>query len=85
MVTRGLPLVIDVPCVVGGGAVFDRMMRTANEIAAELGGEVVDDNRAPFGAEAAAIIRGQIEQFQARMEEFGIPAGGPLAQRLFAL
>ncbi len=85
LVTRGLTLVIDVPRVAGGGPVFDRMMRTANEIAAELGGEVVDDNRAPFGAEAAAIIRGQIEQFQARMEEFGLPAGGPLAQRLFAL
>ena len=69
----------------GGSAAFDRMMRTANDIAAELGGDVVDDNRAPFGAEAAVIIRGQIEQFQARMDEVGMPAGGPLAQRLFAL
>ncbi len=85
MVTRGLTLVIDVPRVAGGSAAFDRMMRTANDIAAELGGDVVDDNRASFGTEAAAIIRGQIEQFQARMEEVGMPAGGPLAQRLFAL
>jgi hypothetical protein len=85
MVTRGLTLVIDVPRVAAGGAAFDRMMRTANEVAAELGGDVVDDNRAPFGAEAAAIIRAQIEQFQARMDEVGMPAGGPLAQRLFAL
>ena len=85
MVTRGLTLVIDVPRVGAGGAAFDRMIRTANDIAAELGGDVVDDNRAPFGAEAAAIIRGQIEQFQGRMDEVGMPAGGPLAQRLFAL
>ncbi|HAF56447.1 MAG TPA: ZipA [Thauera sp.] len=85
MVTRGLTLVIDVPRVARGGAAFDRMMRTANELAAGLGGDVVDDNRAPFGAEAAAIIRAQIEQFQARMDEVGMPAGGPLAQRLFAL
>ncbi|MDI3513480.1 MAG: hypothetical protein PWP40_709 [Rhodocyclaceae bacterium] len=85
LVSRGLTLVIDVPRVAGGGAAFDRMMRTAGELAAELGGDVVDDNRAPFGAEAAAVIRGQIEQFQARMDEAGIPAGGPLAQRLFAL
>ena len=85
MVTRGLTLVIDVPRVAGGSAAFDRMMRTANDLAAELGGDVVDDNRASFGTEAAAIIRGQIEQFQARMDEAGIPAGGPLAQRLFAL
>ena len=85
MVTRGLTLVIDVPRVAGGSAAFDRMMRTANDLAAELGGDVVDDNRAPFGTEAAVIIRGQIEQFQARMDEVGMPAGGPLAQRLFAL
>ena len=85
MVTRGLTLVIDVPRVAGGSAAFDRMTRTANDIAAELGGDVVDDNRASFGTEAAAIIRGQIEQFQARMDEVGMPAGGPLAQRLFAL
>ncbi|MFP5401139.1 MAG: cell division protein ZipA C-terminal FtsZ-binding domain-containing protein, partial [Gammaproteobacteria bacterium] len=84
-VSRGLTLVIDVPRVAGGGAAFERMMHTAGELAGELGGDVVDDNRAPFGAEAAAIIRGQIEQFQARMDEAGIPAGGPLAQRLFAL
>ncbi len=85
LVTRGLTLVIDVPCVARGGAAFDRLMQTATEFARELGGEVVDDNRAPFGAEAAAIIRGQIEQFQARMAEHDMPAGGPLAQRLFSL
>lgn len=43
-----------------GGAAFDRMMKMATTLAGELGGDVVDDNRAPFGAEAAAIIRGQI-------------------------
>jgi len=85
LVTRGLTLVIDVPRVGRGGAAFDRLMQTAAELARELGGEVVDDNRAPFGAEAAAMIRSQIEQFQARMAEHGIPAGGSLAQRLFSL
>lgn len=84
LVSRGITLVIDVPRVANGGEVFVRMMRTADELARALDGEVVDDNRAPFGAEAAALIRAQIEQFQARMAESGIPAGGPLAQRLFS-
>ena len=57
----------------------------AGELAGELGGDVVDDNRAPFGAEAAAIIRGQIGQFQSRMADHDIPAGSPLALRLFSL
>lgn len=84
LVTQGVTLVIDVPRVADGGRVFARMMQTAAELARALDGEVVDDNRAPFGAEAAALIGAQIEQFQARMTESGIPAGGPLAKRLFS-
>ena len=85
LVTRGLTLVIDVPRVANGGAAFDRMMKMATTLAGELGGDVVDDNRAPFGAEAAAIIRGQIGQFQSRMADHDIPAGSPLALRLVSV
>ncbi|ENO90282.1 cell division protein ZipA C-terminal FtsZ-binding domain-containing protein [Thauera linaloolentis] len=83
--TRGVTLVIDVPCVRDGVAAFDRMMEIANGFARQFGGTVVDDNRAPFGTEAAELIRSQIRQFQDRMAESAIPAGGPLARRLFAL
>jgi hypothetical protein len=72
LVTRGLTLVIDVPRVSNGGAAFDRMMKMATTLAGELGGDVVDDNRAPFGAEAATIIRNQIGQFQSRMADHDI-------------
>jgi len=85
LVTGGVTLVIDVPCVRDGVAAFDRMMSIANDFASQLGGVVVDDNRSPFGADAADMIRSQIRQFQDRMSEHGIPAGGPLARRLFAL
>lgn len=85
LVTRGLTLVIDVPRVANGGAAFDRMMKMATTLAGELGGDVVDDNRAPFGAEAAGIIRNQIGQFQSRMADHDIPAGSPLALRLFSV
>ncbi|MDD2875230.1 MAG: cell division protein ZipA C-terminal FtsZ-binding domain-containing protein [Azoarcus sp.] len=82
--TNGVTLVIDVPRVANGAVVFERMMQFAARLGNTLNGVVVDDNRAPFGPEAAALIRAQIEQFQQHMAEQGIPAGGPLARRLFS-
>ncbi len=85
LVTRGLTFVIDVPHVADGVTAFDRLMRTASDLAERLEGSVVDDNRTPFGADAAALIRAQVEQFQQRMAERGISAGGLLARRLFSV
>lgn len=84
LATNGLTLVIDVPRVPNGVFAFERMMRQAIQMADALQGTVVDDNRAPFGAEAAALIRNQIQQFQAQMASGDVPAGGPLALRLFS-
>lgn len=83
--TNGITLVIDVPRVANGAACFERMMQLANHLADALQGVVVDDKRSPFGAEAASMIRSQIGQFQERMASHDIPAGGPLARRLFAV
>ena len=82
--TNGVTLVIDVPRVANGGVVFERMMQFAGHLGNTLGGVVVDDNRAPFGPEASALIRTQIQQFQEHMAEQRIPAGGSLARRLFS-
>lgn len=82
--TKGITLVIDVPLVADGVVVFDRMMRQANQMAHSLEGKVVDDNRASFGPESVAVIRSQIQHFQAQMDEAGVPAGGSLALRLFS-
>ena len=82
--TNGLTLVIDVPRVANGVAAFDRMMQQAVHLADALHGSVVDDNRAPFGPDAAALIRTQIQQFQAEMANQDVPAGSPLAMRLFS-
>ncbi|NMG44173.1 ZipA [Aromatoleum toluvorans] len=84
MSTSGLTLVIDVPRVPNGVFAFERMMRQAMQMADALQGTVVDDNRAPFGSEAAAMIRGQIQQFQMQMASGDLPAGGSVAQRLFS-
>lgn len=82
--TRAVTLVIDVPLVRDGTAAFDRMMSCAERFASEFNAAVVDDNHALFGADAAALIREQIRQFQDRMSEHGIPAGSALATRLFS-
>lgn len=82
--TGGVTLVIDVPCVANGAAVFERMMRFARHLAGALNGVVVDDNKAVFGDEAVGLIRVQILQFQEHMASQQIPAGGELARRLFS-
>lgn len=84
LATSGLTLVIDVPRVANGVQAFDRMMRHAAQMADALQGVVVDDNRAPLGADAAAVIRAQVAQFQARMAEGNLPAGSAVALRLFS-
>ena len=82
--THGMTFIVDVPLVANGASVFDSMMRIAEVMAESLDGEIVDDNRAPFGPEEAAVIRRQIQRIHAQMEEGGIPPGSKLAARLFS-
>jgi hypothetical protein len=44
----------------------------------------VDDNRVPVTPQGLEQIRNQLRTIYAAMEAAGIPAGGPLALRLFA-
>jgi hypothetical protein len=84
LVTRGVTLSLDVPNVPQGPAVFDAMVAGARHLAQELGGELVDAQRAPLTDEMIAAIRAKIEEIQARMAEQGIVAGSVRAQRLFS-
>ena len=82
--TRGITFLLDVPRTASGAQAFQRMLLSARQLAESMGGDVVDDNRAPFGETEAHVIRGQIEQFQERMQSRGLTPGSELAQRLFA-
>jgi len=82
--TKGLTLLLDVPRAAAGGDVLDRMIGIANEFAATLGGQLVDDNRAVLTETGLAAIREQVRTIQAAMEARGIPAGSPRALRLFS-
>jgi hypothetical protein len=44
---------------------------------------LVDDNRKPIGQAALEAIGQQLERIHRTMQARGIPAGGPLALRLF--
>ena len=60
------------------------MVRMAQTLAEKLGGQLVDDNRKPLTDPGLASIRRTLEKIVHDMEAHGIPAGSPLARRLFA-
>jgi FtsZ-interacting cell division protein ZipA len=82
--TSGLTLLLDVPRVADGLAVFDRMVALGQTLARELGGKLVDDNIQPLSDTGIARIRAQLERIYALMDARGIPSGSALARRLFA-
>jgi hypothetical protein len=49
-----------------------------------LSAAIVDDNRQPLDDAALGKIRAQLQALYASMENQGIPAGSPLALRLFS-
>jgi hypothetical protein len=82
--TRGITALFDVPRVPPSGASFRRYVDFAHQLEQSLGGVLVDDNHKPIGQAALEAISQQLEHIHRRMEEQGIPAGSPLALRLFS-
>jgi hypothetical protein len=82
--TRGITLLLDVPRVANGIAVLDRMLDVARQLAARLGGTLVDDNRAPFSDAGIERVKEQVHSIHAAMEQRDMPAGGSRASRLFS-
>lgn len=81
--THGVTLLFDLPRVADGLAAFDRMAALVQQVAEQLGGELVDDNIRPLTQAGIDKIRAQIAQIYARMDARGIPAGSERALRLF--
>ncbi len=84
MSTHGLAFTLDVACVTHGDRVFAQMLDLARRMADVLGGVLVDDNRRPLTEAMLEPFRRQIAQYQSQLAARGIPAGGPLALRLFS-
>ena len=84
MSTHGVTFLLDVPRVSHGDRVFNQMVDLARRFAEVLRGALVDDNHRPLSESALEPIRRQVAQYQASMAAQGLPAGGPLARRLFS-
>jgi len=84
LAAKGLTLLFDVARAPGGIATFDRYVEFTRALAEALSAGIVDDNRQPLDEAALGKIRKQLQALYASMEQQGIPAGGPLALRLFA-
>jgi len=82
--TRGVTALFDVPRVGASPAAFRRFIDFAHQLEQALGGVLVDDNRKPIGQAALEAIGQQLEGIHGTMAARGIPAGGPLALRLFS-
>ena len=80
----GLTFALDLPQVTEAPVVLAEMVRVAETFAATLGGQLVDDNRKPLTEAGLASIRRSLEKIFHEMETHGIPAGSPLARRLFS-
>jgi ZipA-like protein with FtsZ-binding domain len=80
----GLTFALDVPRVSDAPGVLAGMTKVAELFAASLGGQIVDDNRKPLTEAGFASIRRSLEAVYQDMEAHGVPAGSPLARRLFA-
>ncbi|HZZ92084.1 MAG TPA: cell division protein ZipA C-terminal FtsZ-binding domain-containing protein [Usitatibacter sp.] len=81
---QGLTFALDVPHVADAPSVLAEMTLLADTFARVLGGQVVDDNRKPLTEPGIASIRRSLERVFHDMEAHGIPAGSPLARRLFS-
>ena len=82
--TKGLTLLFDVARAPGGIATFERFAEFTRTLADALSAAIVDDNRQPLDEAGLGKIRAQLQALYASMEDKGIPAGSPLALRLFS-
>jgi FtsZ-interacting cell division protein ZipA len=63
---------------------FESMARLAQQLAAVLGGHIVDDNGSALDERGMAAIAVQLEAVRARLEDRGVTPGSPVALRLFS-
>lgn len=84
LATHGLTLSLDVPRVTDGAQAFDRMLATARQLAATMGGELVDAQRVPLSVAMIDAIRARTAELQQTMRDGGIDPGGIRALRLFS-
>jgi hypothetical protein len=84
LATSGVTLLLDVPRVANGSVALQLMLRVGRDLAAGLGGTLVDDNRVPLTERSVKAIEQQLTVIQAKMHARGIAPGSERALRLFS-
>jgi hypothetical protein len=79
-----LSLTLDVARVPDTRRSFESMARLAHQLAAVLGGSMVDDNGSVLDDKAVAAIAQQLDAVRVQLEAQGITPGSPTALRLFS-
>lgn len=82
--SNGVTFLLDVPRVEQPANQFDEMMKAAEQVAAELQLNVVDDRQALLSDVGLSRIRTQIMAVEAQMLSSGIVPGSAQARRLFS-
>ena len=78
-----LGFLLDVPRTAESLEGWSAMLDCARDVAARLSGRVVDDAGRPIPLESLDTIARQLAQRYASLEAIGLPAGSPLAMRVF--
>lgn len=80
----GITLVLDMPRTRDVPETYQAMARTASQLAARIGGKVVDDRGNALDETALRLIGEQLEPLRLGLAERGIEPGSALALRLFS-
>ncbi|HKI63350.1 MAG TPA: cell division protein ZipA C-terminal FtsZ-binding domain-containing protein [Burkholderiales bacterium] len=75
---------LDVPRVPEVRKTYESMVRFARQLAAGLGGALIDDNGRALDEQSLTAIGAELDAVRRALESRGLPPGEPLALRLFS-
>jgi hypothetical protein len=81
---RQITLLLDVPQAAQTVKPFKTVCEYGYSLAQRMGAQLVDDNMRPLTEASFVAIFGQLEKLYEKLEARGMPAGSPVAVRLFS-
>lgn len=82
---RQITLLLDVPQAAQTIKPFKTVCEYGYSLAQRMGAQLVDDNMRPLTEASFVAIFNQLEKLYEKLEARGMPAGSPVAQRLFSV
>lgn len=82
---RQITLLLDVPQASQAIKPFKTVCEYGYSLAQRMGAQLVDDNMRPLTEASFVAIFTQLEKLYEKLESRGMPAGSPVAQRLFSV